>query len=121
MERISSWLDHNYLQANGDETQVMIIGNLSYVCDLVFNGASITLKEHLKILGVHLDNQLSFKKHTDILLKKAYAKVTVLLTFKRLFPGNILLVLYKSYVLSHFEYCNSSLLGVNKTLEKKLE
>ena len=83
MERISSWLDHNYLQANGDETQVMIIGNLSYVYDLVFNGASITLKEHLKILGVHLDNQLSFKKHTDILLKKAYAKVTVLLTFKR--------------------------------------
>ena len=97
----------------------MIIGNLSYVYDLVFNGASITLKKQLKILGVHLDNQLSFKEHTNILLKKAYAKATILLRFKRLVPGNILLVLYKSFVLSHFEYCNSSLLGINKTLEKK--
>ena len=93
MERISSWLDYNYLQANGDETQVMIIGNLSYVYDLVFNGASVTLKEHLKILGVHVDNQLSFKEHTNILLKKAYAKITVLLRLKRLVPANILLVL----------------------------
>ena len=86
MERISSWLDHNYLQANGDETQVMIIGNLSYVYDLVFNGASITLKEHLKILGVHLDNQLSFREHTNILLKKACAKITALRRLKRLVP-----------------------------------
>ena len=39
----------------------MILGNPSYVYDLVFDGTSITLKEHLKILGVHLDNQLSFK------------------------------------------------------------
>ena len=86
MESISSWLDYNYFQAIRDKTQVMILGNLSYVYDLVFNGASITLKEHLKILGVHLDNQLSFREHTNILLKKAYAKITALRRLKRLVP-----------------------------------
>jgi len=121
MESISSWLDHNYLQANGDKTQGMILGNSSYVYDLVFNGTSISLEEHLKILGVHLDNQLSFKEHINILLKKAYAKITALRRLKRLVPANILLLLYKSFVLSHFEYCNSLLIGVNKTLKKKLE
>ena len=57
MESISSWLDYNYLQANGDKTQGMILGNSSYVYDVVFNGTYISLKEHLKILGVHLESQ----------------------------------------------------------------
>ena len=60
-------------------------------------------------------------KNINILLKKAYAKLTALRRLKRLVPANTLLVLYKSFELSHFEYCNSLLIGVNKTLKKKLE
>ena len=52
MERLSSWLDHNYLQANGDKTQAMVLGKSTHHYDLKFNGASIDIKEHLKILGV---------------------------------------------------------------------
>ena len=57
MESISSWLEYSYLQANGDKTQGMILRNSSYVYDVVFNGTYISLKEHLKILGVHLESQ----------------------------------------------------------------
>ena len=99
----------------------MILGNSSYVYDVIFNGTYISLKEHLKILGLHLDNQLSFKEHINILLKKAYTKIIALRRLRRLVPTNILLVLYKSFVLSHFGYCNLLLIGVNKTLKKKLE
>ena len=65
-----------------------------------------------------MDNQLSFNEHINILLKKAYAKITALGRPKLLVPSNILLVLYKSFVLSH---SNSLLIDVNKTLNKKLE
>ena len=86
----------------------------------VFNDISISGKKHLKIFGVHvhLENQLSFK---DILLKKACTKITALWCLNHLVPANTLLVLYKCFVLSHFKYCNSLLIGVNKTLKKKLE
>ena len=57
VESISSWLDYNYLQVNGDKTQGMILGNSSYVYDVVLNDTYISLKEHLKILGVHLESQ----------------------------------------------------------------
>ena len=30
MERLSSWLDHNYLQANRDKTQAMVLGKIPY-------------------------------------------------------------------------------------------
>ena len=55
------------------------------------------------------------------LLKKVFAKIAALLRLKRLVPFSTLLVLYRSFVLSHFEYCNSLLIGIGKTLNKKLE
>ena len=115
MERLSSWLDHNYLRANGDKTQAMVLGKSTH-------GAPIDIKEHLKILGVHLDNnKLSFQEHISEILKKVFAKIAALSRLKRLVPSSTLLVLYRSFVLSHFEYCNSLLICIGKILNKKLE
>ena len=55
------------------------------------------------------------------MLKKVYSKIGALRRLKRLVPANTMLLLYKSFVLSHFEYCNSLLMGIGKTLNKKLE
>ena len=107
MERPSSWLVFNYLQVNGDKTQAMFLGNLSYRYDLEFAGTSIDIKDHLRILGTCLDNKLTFKEHIDVMLKKVYAKIATLRRPKRLIPANTLLLLYRTFVLSHFEYCNS--------------
>ena len=108
MERLSSWLDHNYLQANGDKTQAMVLGKSTHHYDLKFNGAPIDIKEHLKILGVLLDNKLSFQEHISEILKKVFAKIAALRRLKRLVPSSTLLVLYRSFVLSHFEYCRTT-------------
>ena len=99
----------------------MVLGKSTHHYDLKFNGASIDIKEHLKILGVHLDNKLSFQEHINEMLKKVFAKIAALRRLKRLVPSSTLLVLYRSFVLSHFEYCNSLLIGIGKTLNKKLE
>ena len=121
MERLSSWLDHNYLQANGDKTQAMVLGKSTHHYDLKFNGAPIDIKEQLKILGVHLDNKLTFQEHISEILKKVFAKIAALRRLKRLVPCSTLLALYRCFLLSHFEYCNSLLIGIGKTLNKKLE
>lgn len=83
--------------------------------------APVGIKDHLKTLGTYLDDKLSFKKHINVMLKKIYAKIAALRCLKRLVPTNNLLLLYRSFVLSHFEYCNSLLMGIGKTLNSKLE
>ena len=55
------------------------------------------------------------------MLKKVYSKIGALRRLKRLVPANTILLLYKSFVLSHFEYCNSLFMGIGETLNKKLE
>ena len=81
----------------------------------------ILIKDHLEILGICLDNNLSFKEHMNVMLKKVYAKIGALRRLKRLVPANTMLLLYRSFVLSLFEYCNSILMGIGKTVNKKLE
>ena len=61
MEKLSSWFASNYLQVNEDKTQAMILGNSSYRYDLEFAGTPIDINNHLKILGICLDNKLSFR------------------------------------------------------------
>ena len=60
-----------------------------------------TVEPTLKILGVTLDRDLSFKPHVTVMLKKAYAKIAAL----RLDPSDVVISLYKAYVLPHLEYC----------------
>ena len=55
------------------------------------------------------------------MLKKVYAKIDARRNLKRLVPANSMLLLNRSFVLSHFEYCNSLLMGIGKALNKKLE
>ena len=79
----------------------MVLGKSTHHYDLKFNGTPIDIKEHLKILGVHLDNKLTFQEHIREILKKVFAKIAALRRLKRLVPSSTLLVLYRSFVLSH--------------------
>ena len=44
MEKLSTWLNYNYLQANGDKTQAMILGISTFNYDLEFDGTLIDIK-----------------------------------------------------------------------------
>ena len=119
--KLSDWLNRNYLHINNDKTQTMVLGQSSYNYALRLSNDMIETKDSLRILGVILNNRLSFKSHVDEILKKAYAKIAALRRLKRLAPANVLLKLYKAYVLPHLEYCSPILLGIGKALSKKLE
>ena len=81
----------------------------------------IKISGFLNILGVRLDYKLSFKDHLSTILRKIYAKIGALRRLKKIVPADISLMLYKAHIFPHLEYCSPLLLGINKTLNKKLE
>ena len=81
----------------------------------------IKISGFLNILGVRLDYKLSFKDHLSTVLRKIYAKIGALRRLKKIVSADISLMLYEAYILPHLEYCSPLLLGINKTLNKKLE
>ena len=80
------------------KTQAMTFGKSQYPYNLYIGDKSIEIKPTLKILGVTLDQDLSFKPHVTVMLKKAYAKIAALRRIKRLVPSDVIISLYKAYV-----------------------
>ena len=112
------WFTYNYLGINSTKTQAMVLGNSSYNFEFFVDPQQvIDIKPILKILGVTLDNKLSFKDHVTITLKKAYAKIAALRRIKRLIPSSIMISLYKTYVTS-FRILFPSIVGNLYSSEK---
>ena len=88
IERLTLWLTlwftANYLQVNTTKTQAMTLGKSQYPYNLFIGDKSIEIEPTLNILGVTLDQDLSFKPHMAIMLKKVYAKIAALRRIKRL-------------------------------------
>ena len=117
IERLTLWFTANYLQVNATKTQAMTLGKSQYPYNLFIGDKSIEIEPTLKILGVTLDRDLSFKPHVAILLKKPHAKIAALWRIKRLAPSDVMICLYKAYLLPHLEYCCPLLLGLSKALK----
>ena len=74
------------------------------------------LRHKVKTSTLHIDFYTEIALYTFTYI---IPFITALQLLKCFVPANILLVLYKRFVLSHFEYCNSLLIGVNT--QQKLE
>ena len=121
LSRLSEWFDTNYLLINNAKTQALLIGPCEYDFDLTFNGSGVTKLPSLRILGVELDSMLNFMEHISSQLKNAYAKTGPLRRIRHIVPMDVMLALYKSFILPHLEYCSPLLLGVGKVQANKIE
>ena len=83
---------------------------------------NIELTYSLKILGVSLDERITFTRYIQEQPKKSCAKTDALRKLCKLIPQDVKIRRYKEYVLPHVEYCRPLLLGIsNGGLKNKLE
>ena len=66
--KLSTWFSSNYLTVNHTKTQAMILGNFDYRPVLSIGNSIIEIESFLEILGVHIDNKLSFKAYLSAIL-----------------------------------------------------
>jgi hypothetical protein len=73
-----------------------------------------------KLLGVFLDEYLSFEAHINMLCSKVSRSLYIINRSKNFLPKEALLTLYYSLINSHLTYCSSIYGCANKTTLKKL-
>ena len=101
LEIVSNWFQQNYLCVNVGKTQAMAIGPSLYRYDFHLDNTNVKTTDSLKILGVTLENKLSFKPHILEQLKKACAKASALRKVRKFIPPSTMIRLYKAYILPH--------------------
>ena len=112
LQTLSSWFESNHLTVNSTKTQPLSVGPCAYYYSLFLNNARIEFLRSIKILGVTLDKDLSYKEHISDQLKKAYAKASALRRIRRFLPHDAMIKLYKAFILPHLKYCSTLIVGI---------
>ena len=104
------WMERNKLTMNLKKTQCMLIGTaqkLSKVRKICIKVGDIVLETvtSSKLLGVHIDECLTWSVHIDVLSKKLSQKIGILRRLRNFMSNAALLKIYNTVVFPHFNYC----------------
>ena len=117
------WVKFNQLTVNWDKTKFMLLTRTKNTVkhkDIYIDNKPVEVVETFKLLGVTIDNNLSFQHHVkyikSLVNKKLFAlkKVSFLSTLVKI-------QFFKSFILPHFDYCAALIIFFNKKLIDSLE
>ena len=105
--RIVNWFSNNSMVANAAKFQLMFLGNIIDYKELFIKiGEEIILpSEKVKLLGVTLDQKLTFKDHIKNMCARANSKTMAFRRLRKFISLNKAKLIYNAFILSTFNYC----------------
>ena len=97
-----AWFDNNLMKSN-DKCHLLVSSNEKVTITIGNHEIANTKRE--KLLGVHLDNGLSFDYHMSEICKKANRKVCALASVTSGMSLSITRILMNTFFNSQFNYC----------------
>ena len=105
------WLKENRLLVNDNKSSTMLLGTRQRVSDLELkiniSDVILNMCSETKLLGVVLDNYLSWDRHIEMIYKKVYPKIGVLYRLSKFISRPILNIIYNTLIQPDFDYCIS--------------
>ena len=123
---LSSWFLHNGLALNPEKSEAIFLGTHARnrtISKTQVNvaGASIPLSTTIKLLGVHLDNSLTFSNHVNSVSKSCHFHLRALRHIRSTLDLDAAKLIGHALVSSRLDYCNSILYGAPELSISKLQ
>ena len=123
---IIEWRNMNHLKINPIKTELMYIASRWQIRKCVENSIRVGADRvertaRVKLLGVWLDEHLSFEYHIMQKGKNAMLSIYKIRNLRRYLSLEACQVLICSFVFSHLDYCNSLLYGLPECVIGKLQ
>tara|TARA_B110000196_G_scaffold300609_1_gene294106 strand:- start:3 stop:1169 length:1167 start_codon:yes stop_codon:yes gene_type:complete len=129
MQNISEYSLANGLRLNYDKCKFMVIGTKQKITqfdklpfsEIKIDNHVIDRGKNLKNLGVVFDENMTWIKHVNKTICKAYGSLRSLYRFKKFLTEDSKKSLCDSLVLSHFDYCDSLMLNMSNAVATKIQ
>ncbi len=108
-KRAIQWFENNGMKVNPDKFQFMIMSPVKEKEESLVklsNECILRPTNCVKLLGVHIDQQLTMNKHIIVICNKAAQQINALYRVAKYIPCKDRLLIYNSFVASNFRYCN---------------
>ena len=113
LNSLSKWCKENGMVINTGKTKLMLITThqkrAAMNTDILFlnlNNQNLNTIKNDKILGVVVDNNLSWSSHIDNICKKIKSNLWLLTRIKEYLSVDHRIQFYKTYIQPHIDYCN---------------
>ena len=113
LNNLHIWCKSNGMVLNSAKTKVMLVTTSQrrnrLDCDslnLKFNNEDLNMISNDKLLGVFVDNNLTWSEHIKHLTKKIASSTWLLSKIKRFLSRDHRVQFYKSYIQPHIDFCN---------------
>ena len=113
LKSLHTWCKCNGMVLNSAKTKVMLVTTNqkrqrlhSETLNLRFNEESLKTITNDKILGVFVDNNLTWSNHIKHLTKKITSNIWLLSKIKKFLSQTQRVQFYKSYIQPHIDFCN---------------
>ena len=129
LSNISKFSKNNCLKLNAGKSKFIVIGSRPNLKKL----KSIDLKEikldnevierefEVKNLGVMFDETLSWARHVNLSVAKAYGKLKNVWRFNKFLSEKTKLTICETYILSNFNYCDILLQNLTDQIQDKIQ
>ena len=114
LDNFSDWCDDNDMKKNTSKSKAMFLATrctankiMAEPPHLTIKGEQIQTSESEKLLGVHINNSLSWSTHIDSTLKKCNSLLFLLNRIKKYLNIPTRKLFYNAYILNHLDYCCS--------------
>ena len=125
---LKNWLRANKLSLNMAKTEFMGISSrqkLQSLNDKTINinleGVKINQTDHIKALGLNIDENLSWKEHIYAISKKVAFSIGALKQVRPFISMHTAIKIYKGLIELHFDYCSVAWDGLSQQLSEKLQ
>ena len=113
LNNLQIWCRNNGMILNSSKTKVMLVTTYQKRqrltndhLDLTYNKESLNMISNDKILGVFVDNNLTWSNHIKHLTKKIASSIWLLSKIKKFLSQAHRVQFYKSYIQPHIDFCN---------------
>ena len=124
---LREWLIANKLSLHPDKTKCIYIGTrqrlatFSSETGIFVNDHEVAPSDHLKSLGIILDENLNWNQHVEHIIKKIKSALGALRRAKPFVTKETLIQIYNALIVPHFDYCAEVWGDLNKGLSEKLQ
>ena len=114
LRNVHNWCSINRMAVNAEKTKVMMITPYQKLphlpkqtLDVKYNDTTLQNVSSEKLLGVYVDNRLSWKEHINQVAKKISKNIALLRQIRCYIPHASRITFYKCFIQPHLDYCNT--------------
>jgi hypothetical protein len=123
MYKAEAWFLDNTMTLHPSKTRYMLFSHsepqnskLELLGQQIERVSETSREKSFKLVGIHLDDKMSWKHHIAKVQTKVSQATAMICRSKKFIPKAIRILLYKSLVVSHLEYCLPIWGGASKSL-----